>query len=304
MDDRIDNEEERLSKARRERVADSMLAALAVLEKAAPALPREAPPPIYYQADFSSGASLPVSTVAPRALSGTTLILKGWDTSAPGSGHAQVQYHKTTMRNGIAYGHLTAIYVFEAKRRPKRMDMDFRWLAPNVFDAKGLSGTWARGQSNDADHLQFAMDAINAMNVHCRTNPMLFLSLDDIAVQIACSSSFARRLLSGRDKAAGSGRRAALRHFVDHYFRDQGTKAGDDEVWVRKHLRGAMECEWGGFTALLRPPETWLEEHDDWVEARDAYRNLPPEDRAAARNLIRTTYGLKPKELNGAMMGD
>lgn len=293
---------DRLSKARLDKIADSLLDALATLEQAAPRLPADARPPIYFPTDFDSGVVMEApGALRPRTMSGTVLIRGGWGDD--GTGKAQVQHYTVRVSSGMAYGHLTAVFLPKAKLHTQRIDVDFRWLAPGVFDVKGLDGGWRR--ANEANgHIQFALGAIDAIERYCRTNPMLFLALDPLAIQVPCAATFARRLLSSRDKDGEKSRRSALRHFVDHYFRDQETKSGDDEVWVRKHLRGGTECVWGGFTALLRPPAAWQEEHEEWVEARDAYRSLPAEDRAAARDLIRSTYGLNPKELDGAMMGD
>lgn len=294
---------ERFSKARLELVADSLLEALSVLEIAAPKLPADVQPPIYYPREFDMGMQIALpGPLAPCAISGTTLILDGWD-ETHGTGSAQIHHHRVKMVNGVAYGHLTFVSLDKRKRKAKRQDVDFRWLAPYVFDTRALDGSWHRAKDG-CPQIQFALDAYDAVEMYGRKHPLMFLALDNLAIQVPCSATFARRLLSGRDKKCETGRRAALRHFVDHYFRDQETKSGDDEVWVRKHLRGAVECAWGGFTVLLRPPADWQEEHEEWVEARDAYRNLSPEDRAAARDLIRSTYGLKPRDLNGAMNGD
>lgn len=297
-----DNEKDwlRLSSKRKDEITESMLSALATLETVQGRMPPDVPPPIYVPKSLGTGVTLSLAPVRGlRSINDSVLLLPGWGTD--GGGQAQVQCYRARWGGGHMEGLLTALFL--RRRRTVRLDLAFRGRLDGDISVRGPQAPWRRGDSA-ATHVRFSIETICALREHEREHPALFLGIDDLAIQLPCTDRFARLLLSGRDKVAGRGRRAALRHFVDHYFRDQEAEAGDDEVWVRKHLRGAVECEWGGFVALLRPPAAWQEEHDDWKEARDVYRNMSPEDRAAARDLIRTTYGLPPKGLTAAMRGD
>ena len=146
-------------------------------------------------------------------------------------------------------------------------------------DGPGLADTSTRNQMIVTAALQHAREK----------NASIFFGLDRAAVEVMVDVSTVRRLLSDREKkSVYATRRSALKHFVDHFYR--GPSREDDRVWVRKHLRGATEFEWGGFDILVRVPKSWESENTYWKGARDAYSKLPPEERAAWRKCIIDTF--------------
>jgi len=60
-----------------------------------------------------------------------------------------------------------------------------------------------------------------------------------------------RHLYADRD-AGTSGRRSALRHWVQQHWRSRDSDAGD-LIWVREHLRGSTEFTWRGLECKVAP---------------------------------------------------
>jgi hypothetical protein len=67
-------------------------------------------------------------------------------------------------------------------------------------------------------------------------------------VSIPCQAHEARALFAARDVPEGRERRAALRHWVSEHYRHQPAP-----VYVRRHLRGALDFTWEHMECRVRP---------------------------------------------------
>lgn len=64
----------------------------------------------------------------------------------------------------------------------------------------------------------------------------------------------AREAFRLRDIPQGRTRRLALRHWVTAHWR-QKRVCPEDRIWVRKHLRGAVDFTWNDLRCRIQPPE-------------------------------------------------
>lgn len=56
-----------------------------------------------------------------------------------------------------------------------------------------------------------------------------------------------------RDIPPGKQRRAALRHWVRDHWRKNRKRGGEDNAWVRAHLRGSLDFVWNGLSCQIMP---------------------------------------------------
>lgn len=277
---------ERITANRREAIADEILDGLVLVEKAYSLKVAPTEPPILLGAEMDPESEFAVYEEMPQHFDVAALQL---GTSGEAGG-AQLKWIRTT-RSIFGGVEGQADVLFFRSRRAHRFTLAFRWTGRGRIEVRFPRGHWTTENGEMAGIFNVLIGLLRRRE----TEPRLFLAIGDLAVETPCSLGFARRLLSSRDVSPGASRRDSMRHFVDNYFRSEETKDGD-EVWVRKHLRGSVECGWYGYRILMRPPESWVEENEGWIEARDAYRHLSAEEKARARDVIRSTYGIKPEE--------
>lgn len=72
------------------------------------------------------------------------------------------------------------------------------------------------------------------------------------SVSIPLSLPQLREVLKDRDKPESGGRRPSLIHLVRQHQRKM---EDGDEIRIREHLRGKIECHWRGWDIVLRPSD-------------------------------------------------
>lgn len=72
----------------------------------------------------------------------------------------------------------------------------------------------------------------------------------------------ARHLFKLRDIPEGGNRRAAIKNWVSQHWRQKDYCTEEDRVFVRQHLRGAIDFKWRGFNVQIIPSEYDLEQNE------------------------------------------
>lgn len=76
-----------------------------------------------------------------------------------------------------------------------------------------------------------------------------------------------RALFKERDKPENKNRRDALRNWVSQHWRANKINK-DDEIFVRKHLRGATKFVWNGYECTVHVPPPVIQENEDLANQR------------------------------------
>lgn len=183
-----------------------------------------------------------------------------------------------TIFNKRIPGGVEGVFFAVGSKWKRQMALRCRW-AHGRIEVRTLDGHWDR--END-----WFRPPIFDVEFTRNRYASIYVGIDRMAVELLSEWGTVRRLLSDREKSTD--RRAALRHLVDNFFR--GPSRTDDEVWVRKHLRGRVSCQWGPFEVVIRVPNAVTLDVAETKALRDEYSKLPPEERAAWRRLIKSMY--------------
>lgn len=142
-----------------------------------------------------------------------------------------------------------------------------RWVALDVGIVTETTRTGARGDSRlytrmaTAGHMREIADSCTILVSAALTNRYewwIHFRIDDgPVVKIATDPIGIRALFKDRERGNRQ-RRAALRHWVTHHWRQHRTEA-EAEVFVREHLRGAEAFRWCGYDCRVAVSDYDLE---------------------------------------------
>lgn len=135
-------------------------------------------------------------------------------------------------------------------------------------------GTYT-GEIRDSPHCLSEQDRLQplmatAIALRQRYEWAVSLGLEDSAtIRFATDPTGMKDLFRIRDLPEGRDRRSALMTWVSDHWR-QDREDPELEVYVRKHLRGAVEFKWQGMSAELSPARYDLEMREKHIADRQA----------------------------------
>lgn len=89
----------------------------------------------------------------------------------------------------------------------------------------------------------------------------------EMTINLATDPTGVRRMFRGRSKNPGKVKRDALQGWVNDHWRTN-CRQPDDEVYVRKHLRGSTSFFWNGLKVQVFPSEYDTEQYYQFIEER------------------------------------